>query len=39
VRVTASVTSERGRLMTTEGRVYDAEGSVAAEATARFVKV
>ena len=39
VRVTGSVTSERGRLMTTEGRVYDAEGSVAAEATARFVKV
>jgi uncharacterized protein (TIGR00369 family) len=39
IRVTGSVTSERGRLMTTEGKLYDAEGAVAAEATARFMKV
>ena len=39
VRITGSVTSERGRVMNTEGKLYDAEGALAAEATARFVKV
>jgi uncharacterized protein (TIGR00369 family) len=39
VRITGTVTSERGRVVTTEGKLYDAEGSIAAEATARFVKV
>jgi uncharacterized protein (TIGR00369 family) len=39
VRVTGAVTSERGRVMITAGKLYDAEGELAAEATARFVKV
>jgi uncharacterized protein (TIGR00369 family) len=39
VRITGSVTSERGRVFNTEGKLYDAEGQLAAEATARFVKV
>jgi uncharacterized protein (TIGR00369 family) len=39
VRVTGAVASERGRVMSTEGKLYDAEGELAAEATARFVKV
>ncbi len=39
VRVTGAVTGERGRVMTTAGKLYDAEGALAAEATARFVKV
>jgi uncharacterized protein (TIGR00369 family) len=39
VRITGAVTSERGRVMNTEGKLYDAEGALAAEATARFVKV
>jgi uncharacterized protein (TIGR00369 family) len=39
VRITGTVTSERGRVVLTEGKLYDAGGDVAAEATARFVKV
>jgi uncharacterized protein (TIGR00369 family) len=39
VRVTGAVTAERGRVVTTEGKLYDAEGTLAAEATARFIKV
>jgi uncharacterized protein (TIGR00369 family) len=39
VRVAGAVTTERGRVMFTEGKLYDAEGEVAAAATARFVKV
>jgi uncharacterized protein (TIGR00369 family) len=39
VRITGAVTSERGRVVLTEGKLYDAEGNLAAEATARFVRV
>ena len=39
IRVTGAVTSERGRVVFTEGKLYDADGKLAAEATARFVKV
>ncbi|OHD73055.1 MAG: hypothetical protein A2177_11270 [Spirochaetes bacterium RBG_13_68_11] len=39
VRITGAVTAERGRVVNTEGKLYDAEGALAAEATARFVKV
>jgi uncharacterized protein (TIGR00369 family) len=39
VRITGAVAGERGRVVTTEGKLYDAEGALAAEATARFVKV
>ena len=39
IRITGAMTAERGRVLTTEGKIYDAEGAVAAEATARFVKV
>lgn len=38
VRITGSVTSERGRVMNAAGKLTDAEGELAAEATARFVK-
>ena len=39
VRITGAVAGERGRVVTTEGKLYDAEGALAAEATARFVQV
>ena len=39
VRITGAVMNERGRVVTTEAKLYDAEGALAAEATARFVKV
>lgn len=39
VRITGTVTSDRGTVVRTEGKLYDAEGNIAAEATARFVKV
>lgn len=39
VRVTGAVAGERGRVITTEGKLYDGEGTLAAEATARFIKV
>jgi uncharacterized protein (TIGR00369 family) len=39
VRVTGAVTAERGRVITTEGKLFDGEGTLAAEATARFIKV
>jgi uncharacterized protein (TIGR00369 family) len=39
VKITGAVAAERGRVLTTEGRLYDAEGALAAEATARFIRV
>jgi uncharacterized protein (TIGR00369 family) len=39
VRITGAVTGEKGRVVNTEGKVYDAEGSLAAAATGRFMKV
>jgi uncharacterized protein (TIGR00369 family) len=39
VRITGAVTAERGRVITTEGKLFDGEGTLAAEATARFIKV
>jgi uncharacterized protein (TIGR00369 family) len=39
VRITGAVTGERGRVIATEGKLYDGEGTLAAEATARFIRV
>jgi uncharacterized protein (TIGR00369 family) len=39
LRVTGRIASEQGRLIRTEGTVYDEAGEVAAEARARFVRV
>jgi uncharacterized protein (TIGR00369 family) len=39
VRITGAVTGERGRVIITEGKLFDEEGTLAAEATARFIKV
>jgi len=38
VRVAGKVEGTRGRIMLTSGRIYDAEGSLAAEASAKFLK-
>ena len=37
IRAVGKVEEARGRVLTTRGWIYDAEGSVAAEATARFI--
>jgi uncharacterized protein (TIGR00369 family) len=37
IRAVGKVEQARGRILTTRGWIYDAEGTVAAEATARFV--
>jgi acyl-coenzyme A thioesterase PaaI-like protein len=37
IRIVGKVEEARGRVINTRGWVYDAEGSVAAEATARFI--
>ncbi len=37
IRAVGRVEEARGRVLTTRGWIYDAEGSVAAEATARFI--
>ena len=37
IRVVGKVEEARGRILTTRGWIYDAEGTVAAEATARFI--
>ena len=38
VRVVGSVKETRGRIMGTEGKVYDESGAVVAEASARFIR-
>jgi uncharacterized protein (TIGR00369 family) len=37
IRIVGKVEEARGRVLTTRGWIYDAEGTVAAEATARFI--
>jgi uncharacterized protein (TIGR00369 family) len=37
IRILGRVEEARGRVLTTRGWIYDAEGTVAAEATARFI--
>jgi acyl-coenzyme A thioesterase PaaI-like protein len=37
IRIVGKVEEARGRVLTTRGWIYDADGSVAAEATARFI--
>ena len=37
IRILGRVEEARGRILTTRGWIYDAEGTVAAEATARFI--
>ena len=37
IKVVGKVEEARGRILTTRGWIYDAEGTVAAEATARFI--